>query len=576
MMNLTIKVKLTMVFLVFLVTSLLLGGIGLYSLASVNAKNDSVIDTWLPGVSVSRTMNGLIGDYRVAVYKHIAFDSTELMQAEEKTMEQVDEKISEALSSYTKLIDEGEYATEAERQADYDGINGVKSDWDAYRREAQNAVTLSREGKPQEAMAVQMEKCTPLVESMKAKVEQIVEFNQKGSEAIGEEVTSTYEFSRLSLIVVFIVAFLIGSAIIFWIGREILSAIQQLLAASREIAKGNLRVSSSVKTNDELGELATASNQMVENVKHLIAQIQKSAEHVAASSEELTASADQSAEVTQSIAKSITNVSAVTTDQVSAVTAATDSMANVAAGIEQSAATLQMASEKTKSAVDTAKEGTETINGAVMQVRSIEETVNQLAVVVAKLGERSKEIGQIVDTISGIAGQTNLLALNAAIEAARAGEMGKGFAVVAEEVRKLAEQSQDAAKEIEKLITEIQVDTDQAVAAMEKGTQEVKTGAIVVQEAGTSFTKIYEMVDTVNQQANEMAKTMEELASGTQQVVNSIQEIDASSKNVAAESQSVSAATEEQSASMEEIAASSRNLANLAQELTETSSRFKI
>jgi len=122
--------------------------------------------------------------------------------------------------------------------------------------------------------------------------------------------------------------------------------------------------------------------------------------------------------------------------------------------------------------VDRANDGGQTIELAIAQMGKIETTVNSSAQVVSKLGERSKEIGQIVATISGIAGQTNLLALNAAIEAARAGEQARGFTVVAEEVRKLAEQSQEATKKIAVLIGEIQGDTDNAVVAMNNGTRE--------------------------------------------------------------------------------------------------------
>lgn len=130
----------------------------------------------------------------------------------------------------------------------------------------------------------------------------------------------------------------------------------------------------------------------------------------------------------------------------------------------------------------------------------IDGTVTSSARVVAKLGERSKEIGQIVDTISGIAGQTNLLALNAAIEAARAGEQGRGFAEVADEVWKLAEQSQETAKKIETLIGDIQADTDTAVMAMNSGTLEVKTGAEVVNTAGAAFRGIAELINEVSSQ----------------------------------------------------------------------------
>ena len=180
----------------------------------------------------------------------------------------------------------------------------------------------------------------------------------------------------------------------------------------------------------------------------------------------------------------------------------------------------------------------------------IEQTVTRSSSVVAKLGERSKEIGQIVDTISGIAGQTNLLALNAAIEAARAGEQGRGFAVVAEEVRKLAEQSQGAAKQIAGLIGEIRNDTDSAVVAMNEGTKEVRIGTEVVNNAGQSFRDIYTSVSDVTGQVREISAAIEQMAAGSQQIVSSVKEIDVISKDTSAQAQTVSAATEEQSASM--------------------------
>jgi len=188
----------------------------------------------------------------------------------------------------------------------------------------------------------------------------------------------------------------------------------------------------------------------------------------------------------------------------------------MSAGIQQVATNTNLVAGKSAQAAETAKEGGKSVEKAVNQMTKIEQTVNNSSQVVATLGARSKEIGQIVDTISGIAGQTNLLALNAAIEAARAGEQGRGFAVVADEVRKLAEQSHDAAKRISTLISEIQGDTDKAVVAMSEGTREVKIGTEVVTTAGNAFRERAILVTEVSNQVKEISAAIQQMAGGSQ------------------------------------------------------------
>ncbi len=343
------------------------------------------------------------------------------------------------------------------------------------------------------------------------------------------------------------------------------------------LAQGDFRHrESKVNTEDEIGQLAQGFLTMRTNLQTLVSKVQSQTDQVAAASEELTASAEQSAQAANQVAQTITDVANGSEKQLKAVDNARAVVEGMSAGIEQVSANANEISGTAAKSAGAAQEGSAAVSKAVSQMGTIEQTVTASAKVVAKLGERSKEIGQIVATISGIAGQTNLLALNAAIEAARAGEQGRGFAVVAEEVRKLAEQSETAAKQIAGLIGEIQQDTDSAVIAMDAGTKEVRIGAAVVDVAGKSFNDIFRAINDISGQMREISAAMEELAGGSQQIVTSVRDIDAISKGIAEESQTVSAATQEQSATTQEIASSSHALARMAEELSSAVSKFKV
>ena len=400
-----------------------------------------------------------------------------------------------------------------------------------------------------------------------------------------KEVTVKLRPLMLSSLVTSIVILLLTCAVCIYGVKRFTQPILRLNAAISEVAQGNLVLVASQARNineadlsqrDELERMVAHFYGMVAGLQKLVKQIIHSAEQVAASSEELTASADQSSQAVNQVAASISAVAAGAEGQAASIEEATRAISNMSSSIEQVST---HASTVSATAADTAKAaegGQSAIGAATTQMAHIETAVTESAAVVSKLGDRSQEIGKISDTISGIAGQTNLLALNAAIEAARAGEAGRGFAVVAEEVRKLAEQSGEAAQQIAQIINEIQTDTEKAVVAMNSGTEEVKRGSEVVAAAGSSFQSIVGFIEKVSLQVQDITAAIQQTSSGSQQIVAAAQQIDKISQTTVQKTQNVSAATQEQSASMEEIAASSQALAKMAEDLRSSVAHFKV
>ncbi len=379
----------------------------------------------------------------------------------------------------------------------------------------------------------------------------------------------------ISIIIGLIVAAIGIISLIYF--RRVIAPIPLISGSLKRIAQGNLtgdRVD--VKRADEVGVLSDATNEMASQLKHLIANVAETSEHVAAASQELTASADETAQATNQIAISIQDVAGGADKQMTSTREGAHAMEGIAASIQHVADTTMVVSQSSVETTRMADEGNHSILDAVSQMQSINKSVDNTAGFMQVLHEHSQKVGQIIESITGIAEQTNLLALNAAIEAARAGDQGRGFAVVAEEVRKLAEESAKSAGEITKIIQDIQNNTTMSVSAMEQVTAETRQGIEVIDNAGRIFAKILLSTQSVSRQAQEVMAASEEISATTEEITATMEDMAKISENASLEAQSVAAASEEQLASMQEVTASASALSKMAQDLQQLLSQFTI
>lgn len=378
--------------------------------------------------------------------------------------------------------------------------------------------------------------------------------------------------------IVAVVSILFSIGVGVYLVRSIVTPLHRVNEQLRSIAEGegDLTRELKVTSNDEIGMLAVSFNQMLRNLRELILQIKGHAQQVAASAEQLSASSEQTSQATEQISATMQELAEGTEKQVHHVEESHIEVDQMASGISQIA---NRAEQVTNTAILTsqlAADGNHTIQSAVVQMNSIGETMTHLAETVGKLGQRSEQIGEIVNVITDIAAQTNLLALNAAIEAARAGEHGRGFAVVADEVRKLAEQSSHSTREITQLVEMIRKETVEAVSSMQTGKEEVASGVEGVTRAGDVFSDIRDAVDGVAAQVQDVSSASRTLTDRTDKVAQSMQTMADVTQHAVSKTLDVSAAAQEQLASMEEIYTSAASLTRLAEELERGIGRFKV
>jgi methyl-accepting chemotaxis protein len=371
-------------------------------------------------------------------------------------------------------------------------------------------------------------------DSLQDILQTLIDLNVKYADQAIKDGEILYSSSRTTTIVIILIAFLVSIGLGYMISQIIVRPLNRVVGLVGQVSNGDLRETSDIDTRDEMGQLAKSINNMVLSLRTTVGGILALAESVAAASQQISASTEEIASGTTSQANDAQTMSELFKELSSAIN-------SVAVSAEQAA-------ELSNNTLNIANDGGKVVQSSISGMNLVSEQMTRLE-------EDSHKIGEIIEVIDEIAEQTNLLALNAAIEAARAGEQGRGFAVVADEVRKLAERSGEATKQISSIIKGMQDNTRQSVKA-------VGDGVVSSQETGVAFEKIISVVNDSAHKVTEIAAASEEQAAQSSEVMVSID--------------SISASTEEAAASSEETAATAQSLAQLAEDLNRSVSIFKI
>lgn len=352
---------------------------------------------------------------------------------------------------------------------------------------------------------------------------------------------------------------------------KINNSIQEMASAGGDLTK---RVE--VKNKDEFGQIATSTNSLIESIAVLIRNVRQLSENVSASGQQLTSSAQENAATIQEIAHSTSEIASSSEQTIRSMHSSSQKMSLLEESsklLSNDAANLKTTASKMQNA---AQAGYSSVQQSANSMLQIEETMANTNQTVTGLGESSSQITTIIATITSVAEQTNLLALNAAIEAARAGEHGKGFAVVADEVRKLAEQSQLAAREVSSIVHTIQEKISLIVRQNEEGVKSVIQGVEVANTTTTTLDEIVKQTKDTFATIELMVERIAQTESVSQDVMESFIEVTTMAEHAASQTDQSAAAAEQASASIQEIHASSEELSHQADALRDLVNEFKI
>jgi methyl-accepting chemotaxis protein len=635
--NLKIGRKLS---LAFGMAACLCFGITCFAIARFQAMShatEAIVNDSLSGVETAAQLSGTFRDLRIDTYRFMIATQASKPGGSTSSIDKAYAAMMEDRASVQKKVED---YRQAPGGIDPQELAKLSDKYQGYVSIHQQLTELIQKRDWKAANHMLFTVFAPVAKAVTEQLSRIEELNRNRGATNAKNAVATFESSRSTtwaLLFLCLILLVIGSTVIT---RQIVIPLREVNRGMQSLqghctselnkgvaamAQGDLTYPIEPRTkpvpvgsNDEVGQLATTFNALLEQTQGTVASyvrcqesltelivrlkqassqvldaseaLASTATEVEASSDEVDSTMKQVANASTQAARGAAEVARGSASQAQAIGVGSQGIQSLANSIGDVALDAKKVAKAAETAGAAAAEGTQAMEASMKGMNAIRETVAHSAGVIDTLGSSSQKIGTIVQTINEIAEQTNLLALNAAIEAARAGEAGRGFAVVADEVRKLAERSGSATEEIAGLISEIQSHTAKAVESMRSGTQEVESQTKVAESTSEVFERIRALIESVKDGVEEIQTSTESMAQASDGVSRSVadvaavveqssaaaEELAASSDEVSASVETVSAAVQQQSSAARGLVQSSEQLRTLSRELQAAVSTFNV
>ncbi|MBM7553773.1 methyl-accepting chemotaxis protein [Thalassobacillus pellis] len=556
----SIKGKILLGFSAVIMLTLFLGVFNYFANAKANQKMEEITNKQLPL---------LITDEKLSFYlaERIALSRGYVLFGEESYRDKFNQYTEETAALQEELLKLSNSAQAAEL---------VEKSRQWLELVENEVFTNYDNGEEEAALTALREKVTPLgVELMDGFLE-MANNREEAIQTQADDILSSGTTQILTGTIISIVVILTGVVLALWIANNISRPVIRVVERMKEIAQGDISQGEiTVKSKDEIGQLANAINEMQRSLNKVIQHVAHTSERVSSQSEELTQSAIEVKEGSEQIASTMQELSSGAESQANGASDLTDNMTDFSRIIKDANTDGETVATMTNDVLAKTKEGQDLMKSSVVQMRNVDQIVKDAVNQVKGLDQQSRDISTLVQVIENIAEQTNLLALNAAIEAARAGEHGKGFAVVAAEVKKLAEQVTHSVGDITRIVQDIQSQSTVVVDSLELGYREVGEGSRQIKITGETFDQINDSVLDMAERVRNISANLVNIAENSNQMNTFIEEIASISEESAAGIEQVAASAQQSNSSMEEVSQTADDLAQLAEQLTQQVSRFK-